>query len=201
MPVYSTRFSRKKNKTVNKSEPLSVLTDSMEETVPQFNSLFIPIPALLALDWGRKKDFISFSRPRLKSFNDNPGPYHVISARSETGHPDAEHKSGSVLPSPPGDPGDLVNCWDAEPLFSKSPSHHLVSILIEYELFPSPMQVGYCIVEHSGFPESYQTSLKSKAALQDKKSTVRGRMTFYLKTKERQMAPATSFAWAKDHMN
>ena len=50
MPVYSTRFSRKKNKTVNKSEPLSVLTDSMEETVPQFNSLFIPIPALLALD-------------------------------------------------------------------------------------------------------------------------------------------------------
>ena len=53
MPLCSTVLGSGKNKRLNRMESLSILknlTDSMEKAVPQFNSLFIPIPALLRLD-------------------------------------------------------------------------------------------------------------------------------------------------------
>lgn len=200
MPMRSPVLGPEKNKKVNESEPLSILTnltDSREEPVPQFNGLFIPIPALLALDWG-EKGFISFSRPRLKSFSENPGPCHVT-ARSETGHPAIEHKPCSVLPSPRGSQGDLGN-------HRHRASHQQLSITPPSIFSPNTIWaltfylVGW-ILDCGTFwiPESYQTLYKGKAALRDSSPQCSIGLPSTEK-EERQKSLATSFAWTKDQV-
>lgn len=164
MPTWNTVLGSEKNKRVDKIESLCILktpTDSMESSVPQFKGRFIPISAWLGLDWeGKKKSFISFSRPSLKNFSENTGP-HQDSARPGTGH----HACGTQVQLDPSlvawNQKDPINHWETVCLSHSPVRHLLTTTLIEYEPLLSTLQAAYRTAKHLRF----QHHLSGKAKL------------------------------------
>lgn len=127
------------------------------------------------------KGFISFSRPRLKSFSENTGPYHRALPGRKQDTTSAQPKSGLVPPLPPGNQRDFVNHWHRASLqqFSIAPPSNFNPNRIRAFTFYPVGRILDCWT--FWVPESCQTICKCKAALQNKESRVQGRVTFYWK--------------------